>query len=440
MYKKMKKLTNSEVVNRIKEIDNGDYEILEEYKNYNTPIMIRHNKQGCGHIWKVRLTNFINKGTRCPECNKSKIMSNEEFKQKLKDKYKDEYVVLEKYKGSSVKIKILHKNCGDITMKRPNDLLSGYGCDKCNKYHKKYEGDFNEELKNIYGDEYIAIESYKGAHIAIYFKHSCGTVFKAKPYLMLQQRRKCPKCKENPTPTEEQLRQMIKDSKYGEDYLLVSNYTKMSKKAKFLHTKCEKTFDMRPTDFIYKNQRCPNCSGVKKYTTETFKNKVLEITEGEYLPLGEYINNKTKIMMKHLECGHLWPVKPNQFLSSGSRCNLCSKSKGNKKIVDYLTKRDISFIAEFRIDKCRRNRTLPFDCAVFDKEKNLKFLVEFQGRQHYEVVEQFGGKKELNERKKNDKIKEQYCKDNNIDLVVIKYTQFDEIENILDKKIQEYNL
>lgn len=435
----MKKLTNYEVIDKIDEITNGEYELLEEYKNYNTPIMIKHKKEGCGHIWKVRLSNFINKGTRCPECNRSKMISNEEFKQKLEDKYGDEYVALEKYKGNSVKIKVLHKECGATIMKRPNDLLSGYGCDKCNKYHKKCEDEFKEELKSIYGDEYIAIESYKGAHIAIYFKHSCGTVFKAKPYLMLQQRRKCPKCKENPTPTEEELRQMIKERKDGEDYLLVSNYTKMSKKAKFLHTKCEKTFCMRPTDFIYKNQRCPNCSGVKKYTTETFKNKVLEITEGEYLPLGEYINNKIKVRMKHLECGHEWDVRPDQFLS-GSRCRLCSKSKGNKRIVNYLTKKDINFIAEFRIDKCRNKRALPFDCAVFDKDKKLKFLVEFNGEQHYKVKERFGGKKELNERKKNDRIKEQYCKDNDIDLVVIPYTELNKIEDILDKKIYQYHL
>ena len=435
----MKKLTNYEVIDKINEITNGEYELLEEYKNYNTPIMINHKKEGCGHIWNVRLSNFINKGTRCPECNRSKMISNEEFKQKLEYKYGDEYVALEKYKGSSVKIKVLHKECGETIMKRPNDLLSGYGCGKCNKYHKKCEGEFKEELKSIYGDEYIAIESYNGAHIAIYFKHSCGTVFKAKPYLMLQQRRKCPKCKENPTPTEEELRQMIKESKDGEDYLLVSNYTKMSKKAKFLHTKCEKTFDMRPTDFIYKSQRCPNCSGVKKYTTETFKDKVLEITEGEYLPLGEYINNKIKVRMKHLECGHEWDVRPDQFLS-GSRCRLCSKSKGNKRIVNYLTKKDINFIAEFRIDKCRNKRTLPFDCAVFDKDKKLKFLVEFNGEQHYKVKERFGGKKELNERKKNDRIKEQYCKDNDIDLVVIPYTKLNKIEDILDKKIYQYHL
>lgn len=436
----MKKLTNYEVTSRINELTNGEYKLLEEYKGYNTPMIIRHNKKDCGHTWKVILSNFINKGTRCPECNNNnKKNTDEEFKQKLKNKYGDEYVALEEYKGSSIKIKILHNKCGEITMKRPNDLLTGYGCDKCNKYRKKYEDDFNEQLQSVYGDEYIAIESYKGAHIGIYFKHKCGTVFKAKPYMMLQQKRKCPKCKSNPTPTEEELRQMIKDSKDGDEYLLVSNYTKMSKKAKFIHTKCEKIFDMRPTDFIYKNQRCPTCSGVKKYNTETFKNKILKITDGEYLPMTEYINNKTKVKMKHLECGHTWYVRPDQFLN-GSRCRLCSKSKGNKRIADYLIKKDIDFIAEFRIDRCKNKRTLPFDFAVFDSNEKLKFLVEFNGIQHYEVVEPFGGKKELRERQRNDKIKEQYCKDNNIDLVVIKYTEFDKIEDILDKKIQDYNL
>lgn len=36
-----------------------------------------------------------------------------------------------------------------------------------------------------------------------------------------------------------------------------------------------------------------------------------------------------------------------------------------------------------------------FDFAVFDDDGELDFLIEYQGRQHYEAVSKYGGKKGL---------------------------------------------
>ena len=58
--------------------------------------------------------------------------------------------------------------------------------------------------------------------------------------------------------------------------------------------------------------------------------------------------------------------------------------------------------------------------------------IEFDGSQHYIPKELWGGQKSLDYIQKNDKIKNEYCKNNNIHLLRIKYN-----ENI-EEKLKEY--
>lgn len=61
-------------------------------------------------------------------------------------------------------------------------------------------------------------------------------------------------------------------------------------------------------------------------------------------------------------------------------------------------------------------------------------LIEYNGEQHYKKMG-FGGDSEAHfERAKNmDKIKADWCLDNNIPLLVIPYTKFKEVDSILDE-------
>ena len=45
-----KSLTTEEFKERIKQISNGNIEIIGEYKGINSPISCKCNK--CGHVWK----------------------------------------------------------------------------------------------------------------------------------------------------------------------------------------------------------------------------------------------------------------------------------------------------------------------------------------------------------------------------------------------------
>jgi len=58
---------------------------------------------------------------------------------------------------------------------------------------------------------------------------------------------------------------------------------------------------------------------------------------------------------------------------------------------------------------------------------NLNTCIEFDGQQHYNIIEHFGGEKILIENQVRDDIKNKYCLENNIKILRIKYD--DDVEN-----------
>lgn len=55
--------------------------------------------------------------------------------------------------------------------------------------------------------------------------------------------------------------------------------------------------------------------------------------------------------------------------------------------------------------------------------KDINVLIEYDGIQHFQPVEIFSGNKNYEQTLKNDQIKNQYCKDNNIRLIRIRYDE-----------------
>ena len=70
-------------------------------------------------------------------------------------------------------------------------------------------------------------------------------------------------------------------------------------------------------------------------------------------------------------------------------------SRGEIKIHEILVQAGLVFKEEYTFpDLVSSNgRPLRFDFAVFDDEGNIDFIIEYQGRQHYEPSQKFGGKK-----------------------------------------------
>lgn len=81
----------------------------------------------------------------------------------------------------------------------------------------------------------------------------------------------------------------------------------------------------------------------------------------------------------------------------GGEVVIMRSSRGEIKIAEILEMNDINFIEEYTVPGLvsSNGKPLRFDFAIFGDDGNLDFLIEFQGRQHYEAVSKYGGKKGL---------------------------------------------
>ena len=134
------------------------------------------------------------------------------------------------------------------------------------------------------------------------------------------------------------------------------------------------------------------------------------------------------------ECGKEFLTSFGAFVKhNGQCCPECStsESRGERKIRHVLENNNINFEQECSFIDCRDKHPLPFDFYLPD----YNILIEYQGAQHYEVVERFGGLAGFILRQKHDRIKLQYCLTHNIILLTIPYWDFNNIQNILHKEL-----
>lgn len=100
-------------------------------------------------------------------------------------------------------------------------------------------------------------------------------------------------------------------------------------------------------------------------------------------------------------------------------------SRGEIKIHEILDMNGLDYCMEFMFsDLVTSNGTpLRFDFAVFDDDGNIAFLIEYQGKQHYEAVSRFGGSKALKKQQYNDERKRQYCAKHGYRLIEFSYKE-----------------
>jgi hypothetical protein len=117
----------------------------------------------------------------------------------------------------------------------------------------------------------------------------------------------------------------------------------------------------------------------------------------------------------------------NDFLSNHS----VSVSYGEKKIIKYLTENKIKHNHQHKFDDCINIKKLIFDFYIEDKN----ICIEFDGRQHFEPIDYFGGIESFNSLILRDNIKNEYCEKNKIKLIRISYEDINLIYKILNTEL-----
>lgn len=183
-------------------------------------------------------------------------------------------------------------------------------------------------------------------------------------------------------------------------------------------------FEQQPDKHINGKNGCGKCHLENSRTTqENYIKQVSEIHNNRYdYSLTQYVTARDFIKIICPIHGE-FQQKANWHIN-GRGCPICNASKGEIKIEKYLIENNIEFIAQYKFDDCINKNKLPFDFYL----PNHNILIEFDGKQHFEPIEFFGGIKHLKETQHNDKIKNKYCKDKGIKLIRIRYD-----ENVTEK-------
>jgi len=230
----------------------------------------------------------------------------------------------------------------------------------------------------------------------------------------------CSKCSNNkPLTTDEFILKSnhIHNNEY--DYSLTI-YEKSNKKVKII-CPIHGVFEQKPNNHL-SGTKCPKCKGGvlrdKNYFIEKSQEKH---TKYDY-SLVEYINMRTNVKIICPIHG-VFEQRPSHHID-GVGCPYCSESKGEKEIEIFLLNNEIEYSRQKKFDDCKNVRKLPFDFYLPEYD----MCIEFDGRQHFESIDYFGGDKHLEYVKNNDFIKETFCKENNIKLLRIKHD-----DNVLEK-------
>lgn len=144
----------------------------------------------------------------------------------------------------------------------------------------------------------------------------------------------------------------------------------------------------------------------------------------EYSYVEKYKGMHNKVLIKHNKCGFIWRAQPSN-LKQGKGCPKCNKklSKGEKRIENWLKEKNIIYETQKLCVIEGHNLFLDFYLPTFD------IYIEYNGKQHYEKIDFFGGEERFQKQLENDNLKRKYLRNK---LIEIPYTYFNQIEKILE--------
>lgn len=213
----------------------------------------------------------------------------------------------------------------------------------------------------------------------------------------------------------------------------------------------KKHYQEKGANWVAKNLGKKSCycrsmakkNGLKYQNPKKWTKEEIEILKKYYPQVGKYTSDLIK--RKNMSA----------CIQKAQKLGIAYKKRDSQAveiIKDYLEKRNIPYKQEIGFPTCKDKKMLLFDLAIYQDEKknNLIGLIEYDGIQHFYPQTSYRSlkitKEEVfNRTRKHDKIKNTFCKVNNIPLLRIRYDQInikEQIEDFLENKelyTKEYN-
>lgn len=346
----------------------------------------------------------------------TKKSNTEDFIKRSKIKHGNVYdYSMVEYKNNNTKVKIICQMHG-VFEQIPRSHISGNGCYKCGKGTSN-KSNFEEKSILKHGNKYdysqVNDENFQNTKKVQVICPTHG------PFFIDPKRHLkgvgCSGCSGNRKLTTNEFIGLSKEkySKYNYNYdkTIYNGYDK------YCTITCPKHGDFLVNPSLHLNgvSHCKGCSDRKIWNFEHFLNSAKEIHGDKYkYDINSFKNSTTKTKITCIKHGDFYQ-SPESHIRQKSGCNICRESKGESAVFKFLTKHNIKFERYKKFDDCKHIHKLVFD--FFLPEVNI--CIEFDGVQHSEPRDHFGGETEFENTKIRDKIKNEYCDEKNIKLIRI---------------------
>lgn len=290
---------------------------------------------------------------------------------------------------------------------------------------RKTTQEFSEEVNKLTNNTYKVLGQYKNNKTKIKIKHLvCGNCYKVRPNDFLTGRR-CPFCSnrnkgQDRRLTDKQFKYKVYQ-KTQDEYTFLEPYINTRTPLRVRHNKCGYTYKVTPDAFLCSKNRCPKCNKYRAKDEKYFKSYIHKYANDEYTIIGKYIKASEAIIIKHNKCGHIYRIKPSIFMQ-GVRCPQCTNYIGEQIISSLLNSYKLSYFHAHGFEDLKDKHKLHYDFYI----PNQNILIEYQGKQHYESIDIFGGRDQLKLQQRHDQMKREYAKEHNYNLIEIPYTYKDE--------------
>lgn len=118
-------------------------------------------------------------------------------------------------------------------------------------------------------------------------------------------------------------------AKMAPDWELLGNYSNILTRTEFRHKKCGRKILKTPYIVVSKPNSCRFCNAKKLAAPEAFYQAASK--KKDYEVLGEYVNSRSKILIRHKVCGNEFEAVAGNFLKTDEGCPFCKAKTISKK-------------------------------------------------------------------------------------------------------------
>ncbi|QXN67897.1 hypothetical protein FPHOBKDP_00143 [Listeria phage LPJP1] len=225
------------------------------------------------------------------------------------------------------------------------------------------------------------------------------------------------------------------------EFTYIEGFNRMIDKCRFKCNNCgNDNYYTSPSILLDKNKSiyCNLCN-----PATLRKNSFMDNVNKNYTVLEKPKNNKQNISVKCNLCDFIFKTR-SQYLTAMDKpsktrnlCPKCNASNSEKIFAKFLDSQNINYEMQKKFKECIgiNNRVTPFDFYI----DSMNLIVEIDGKQHDSLKYAFHRDiKEYERTVANDNIKNNFCSENNIGLIRLRYNckskEIEFMESIIDAK------